>query len=121
VMAGIGLLLAAAGLHAVVGRSIVDRLREIAIRRALGASRVHVSLVALSDAALSSLAGGGAGVLLALAAASRFRALVPEGRLAAPEALAGALGIVFLTIAIVTLSLLPRVLRVDAAATLRSE
>jgi putative ABC transport system permease protein len=121
VMAGIGLLLAAAGLHAVVGRSIVDRLREIAIRRALGASRVHVCLVALSDAALSSLAGGGAGVLLALAAASRFRALVPEGRLAAPEALAGALGIVFLTIAIVTLSLLPRVLRVDAAATLRSE
>ena len=61
------------------------REREVAVRRALGASRARVAMQFLAESALLSLVGGAAGVLAALVLVHGIAARLP-GRLGVPGA-----------------------------------
>jgi putative ABC transport system permease protein len=67
VIGGILLLLAALGIYGVVGLMVATRIREIAVRVALGASRRRVMGMVLFDVVKLVLPGVGIGVLLAIA------------------------------------------------------
>jgi ABC-type antimicrobial peptide transport system permease subunit len=67
------LLLAAFGVYGVVGYRVSQRMKEVAIRVALGAPRWHVSGVVLRDAVTYVGLGLAAGLPLSLAAAAAIR------------------------------------------------
>lgn len=60
----LGLLLASVGLYGVMAFSVARRTREIGVRVALGASRRHIAPMVLKNAALLTLAGTAAGLLV---------------------------------------------------------
>lgn len=67
VVGGVLLLLAALGIYGVVGLMVATRIREIAVRVALGASRRRVVRMVLVDVVKLVLPGVGIGLLLAVA------------------------------------------------------
>ncbi len=67
VVGGVLVLLAALGIYGVVGLMVATRIREIAVRVALGASRRRVMGMVLRDVVKLVLPGVGLGVLLAVA------------------------------------------------------
>jgi putative ABC transport system permease protein len=73
VFAATALLLAACGVYGVVGYRLAQRMKEIAIRVALGSPYWHVTAAVLKDTVTCVGFGLAAGVLLALAAASWIR------------------------------------------------
>ncbi|HTR03256.1 MAG TPA: ABC transporter permease [Thermoanaerobaculia bacterium] len=70
-IASISLLVGGIGIMNILLVSVTERTREIGVRMAIGARRVHVLLQFLVEASLLSLLGGGAGVLVG-AATSRL-------------------------------------------------
>jgi putative ABC transport system permease protein len=73
VFAASALLLAAFGVYGVVGYRVSQRMKEIAIRVALGAPRWRVTGTVLSDTATCVVIGLAAGIPLSLAAATAIR------------------------------------------------
>ena len=73
VFAVTALLLAACGVYGVVGYRVAQRMKEIAIRVALGAPRGQVVAAVLRDTITPLVCGLAAGIPLALAAASAIR------------------------------------------------
>src|SRR5437773_2356787 len=102
------------------------RVREIAVRSALGAGRGQVIVQLLTENALLALAGGALGVVVAAAAVRSFVAVAPAGLPRLDEiqlitsALAGAVGIT--GVAMLLFGLAPAVLtaRVELEQVLRS-
>jgi putative ABC transport system permease protein len=64
--AGFGLVLCAVGLYGVLAYTVTRRLREFAVRIALGARRRDVMHLVVHDAAVTALAGVGIGAFVAL-------------------------------------------------------
>lgn len=64
--AGFGLLLCAVGLYGVLAYTVSRRLREFAVRVALGARARDVAKLVVHDAAVTALAGVGVGAFVAL-------------------------------------------------------
>jgi putative ABC transport system permease protein len=73
VFAGSALLLAAFGVYGVVGYRVASRMKEIAIRVALGAPRWRVTGIVVSDTVSCLAIGLAAGIPLSLAAAATIR------------------------------------------------
>jgi putative ABC transport system permease protein len=66
-IASISLLVGGIGIMNIMLASVLERIREIGVRRAVGATRRDIALQFLGEAVLISLAGGIAGVLLGTA------------------------------------------------------
>ena len=102
------------------------RMREIAVRSALGAGRGRVIVQLLGENAFLAIAGGALGVTVAAAAVRAFVAFAPAGLPRLDEiqvdatALAGALGII--TLAMLLFGLAPAIMtsRVELQQVLRS-
>ena len=68
VLAGIGLVLASAGIYGLVAYSVAQRTRELGIRMALGVSRPRILRPILIQGVLLAAGGVAAGAAAALAA-----------------------------------------------------
>jgi ABC-type antimicrobial peptide transport system permease subunit len=121
IFAGLALLLAAVGLYGVLAYSAMRRLREIAVRLALGATRAHVRGLILGQGFRLFGIGIGLGALGVIASVSVIRSFLFGVTLLDPE--------VYLTVALILAVVtmlaawLParRASRVDPITTLRAE
>ncbi|MDD7960831.1 ABC transporter permease [Microbacterium thalli] len=66
-LGGIALLVGAIGVANTMVISVIERRREIGLRRALGATRRHIRLQFLTEALVLSALGGGAGAVIGFA------------------------------------------------------
>jgi putative ABC transport system permease protein len=88
-LGGVALLVGGIGIANVMVISVLERRREIGVRRALGASRHHIRMQFVVEAVLLAALGGVTGVLLGAlitggyAAASGWTLAIPVGALAA--------------------------------------
>lgn len=121
VLAGLGLLLSAVGIYALVSNLVVQRTREIGIRMALGSSieraMVEVGSSGLLSAVAGLLIGGGLSFMVLRVLKSQLYGVGvydPVALLTAPALLA-------LTAMIASLLPALRISRIDPALTLRSE
>ncbi|MBP1641562.1 MAG: antimicrobial peptide transporter permease [Acidobacteria bacterium] len=74
---GISLLVGAIGILTMMWIAVGERVHEIGLVRAFGASRHQVRLLFLTEAAALGLVGGGAGLAGSLAACALLREVVP--------------------------------------------
>ncbi len=69
VIAGISLLVGGIGIMNIMLASVMERIKEIGVRRSLGATRVDIVLQFLFEAIFISLIGGALGILIGLVSA----------------------------------------------------
>ncbi|HVR29320.1 MAG TPA: ABC transporter permease, partial [Thermoanaerobaculia bacterium] len=69
-MAGISLLVGGIGIMNIMLASVMERTREIGVRRALGARKVHIRMQFVTESFTISVLGGVAGILLGVVLSS---------------------------------------------------
>ncbi len=92
-VASISLLVGGIGIMNIMLVSVTERTREIGIRMAIGARRIHIMLQFLVEAMLLSLMGGFAGIILGILVSKLISALAQWPTLVSPVAMVG--GFVF--------------------------
>ncbi len=120
-IAGLGLLLAAAGTFAVVALAVASRRREIGIRMAVGADRFAVARAVLGPIGGSVLVGLTIGLAGAFAATRWVGSLLWGVAPADPLALGIGVGVLLLAVILAVLVPLRRALAIDPARSLRAE
>jgi ABC-type antimicrobial peptide transport system permease subunit len=130
VLGGLALLLACLGIYGVVSHTVSQRIREIGIRVALGASRSDL-IALLARQTLRPVAWGAtAGLLGAFAVSGLLTALivmpdVPDLTYGAgafdPAAFLGVLSLLIIVISVAAFEPMRRATHVEAAIALRSE
>ncbi|MGO9262649.1 MAG: ABC transporter permease [Bryobacteraceae bacterium] len=118
----LGLLLATVGLYGVMAYSVARRTREIGVRIAIGASRGSIARMVLRDAARVTLAGTGAGLLVALFATKPLAMFLSPGLKPADPLNFGVVALAMLLTGLAaTWGPILRAINVDPNATLREE
>jgi ABC-type antimicrobial peptide transport system permease subunit len=117
----LGLVLAAIGIYGVLAYSVARRTREIGVRMALGAARVRVVQMVLSDSLMPVLLGAAVGVVGAIVLTRLMRSLLYG--ISATDPLTFAVVVVVLLAVAVLASVVPaaRASRVDPIVALREE
>ncbi|GMV21986.1 MAG: hypothetical protein AMXMBFR57_19350 [Acidimicrobiia bacterium] len=120
-LAGVGLVLAVAGIHGTVALDVRRRLREVGVRVALGATTGRVVQEVLARALRPVALGIGLGIVTWYWASGMLSSLL--FRVDAHDPLSAVTGVAMLVMVAVIASLIParRAGRVDPAITLRSE
>ncbi len=90
-ISGISLIVGGIVIMNIMLVSVVERTREIGVRRAIGATRSHIRRQFLSEAVLLSLGGGIMGVLLGMSIAKAISTFSPMPTLVRPELIAAGL------------------------------
>ncbi len=119
--AGIALLLAGVGLYGVLHYSVLQRRREIGIRMALGARKVHIARQVTAGVFLMTLAGAAAGLTLGLASVRYIATLLYGVRPGDIIAWAAPSATILAAVLLAALPAVLNALRTDPAQTLRSE
>jgi ABC-type antimicrobial peptide transport system permease subunit len=121
VFAGLALLLACIGIYGVLAYVTSQRVSEIGLRMALGASARDVMRLVLSQSLQMIFVGAGVGLAAALAAVRLIERLVPGVRSTEPSTFAVMISV--LVLAALVASFLParQASRVDPISALRQE
>src|SRR5439155_9469148 len=88
-VASISLVVGGIGIMNILLVSVTERTREIGLRMAIGARRLHVLLQFLAEAVFLSVAGGGAGIVAGLVAAKIISLVAGWPTDVPPAAIAG--------------------------------
>ncbi|WP_331587001.1 ABC transporter permease [Candidatus Binatus sp.] len=88
-VASISLLVGGIGIMNIMLVSVTERTREIGIRMAIGARRIHIMLQFLVEAMLLSVMGGFAGIVLGILVSKLISALAAWPTLVSPVAVVG--------------------------------
>jgi putative ABC transport system permease protein len=117
----VGLVLAATGIYGVLSGSVTERMREIGIRAALGASRRDILSMTLQQGLRLVVIGAGIGLFGAVLASQTMATLLFGVSRLDPVTYFGVLGVLALVAAIACWLPALRASRVDPAITLRAE
>lgn len=119
VFGGLALLLAAVGLYGVMGYSVSRRMRELGVRKALGAENDRILLLVMRHGLGLVALGGALGAVLAAGAGRLLSSVLLVGSL---DVVSFALAVGVLTVAALAAALVPawRAMRVDPIRVLRA-
>lgn len=120
-MAGVALLLAAAGIYSVLSYAVAQRVREIGVRMALGASARDVQRLFVKSGVRLVVIGLVIGVPLSVGIARILRNQIVNGPWLDPLAFGIAIGLLSLTVIIACLIPARRATKVDPLVALRAE
>ena len=119
-LGGVALLVGGIGIANVMVISVLERRREIGVRRALGASRRHIRVQFVVEALLLAALGGITGVLLGALITGGYAA-ASDWKLAIPvDALAAGIGVALLVGGIAGLYPAARAARLEPAEAVRA-
>jgi ABC-type antimicrobial peptide transport system permease subunit len=116
-----GLLVAAAGLYALLAVRVTERIREIGVRRAIGAGAVAVGRTVLAQVLVPLAVGVGAGLLLAWPVARSLVAIEPTVMAMGPASFGWAAAILAAVVVTAVVAPVTRALAIDPMEALRHE
>jgi putative ABC transport system permease protein len=117
----VALVLAAVGIYGVLSGSVNERMREIGVRAALGASRRHIVALVLRDGMLLTLIGMTIGLGAAAAASETLNSLLFGISRLDPATYFGVVAVLTFVAAVACATPAWRASRVDPSITLRAE
>jgi putative ABC transport system permease protein len=92
-IASISLIVGGIGIMNIMLASILERIKEIGVRRAVGATRNEIGAQFLSEAVMISLAGGIAGILLGVGLATAIERIAKIHTIVSPLSVVVAFGV----------------------------